>query len=96
MSANGDRGRPSDRATAPSSIGELRASVAAMLGEPADEIGLDDDLVLDWGLDSIRVMELVERLRGAGLDVAILELAERPTIRAWDALLSARTPGSQP
>ena len=80
----------------PGSLEELRAAVAAMLDEPADAVALDDDLVLDWGLDSIRVMDLVERLRAAGVEVTILELAERPTIRAWDALLTARASAAPP
>ncbi len=77
----------------PRTLDELHRTVAAMLDEPPDEVGIDDDLVLDWGLDSMRVMDFVERLRASGMDIAILDLAERPTIRAWDALLTARASG---
>jgi aryl carrier-like protein len=74
----------------PRSLDELHGAVAAMLDEPVADISIDDDLVLDWGLDSMRVMDFVERLRARGADVAILDLAEQPTIRAWDALLTDR------
>ncbi|NRQ31991.1 isochorismatase [Nonomuraea sp. NN258] len=60
------------------SMAELRAQVAELLG---DTPGDDDDL-LDHGMDSIRLMTLADRL---GLD--FMELAERPTLRAWGELI---------
>jgi bifunctional isochorismate lyase/aryl carrier protein len=64
----------------------LRAQVDELLGEkPAD-----DENLLDLGLDSIRLMALVERLRVGGYDVSFVDLAERPTIAAWAALLKER------
>nr|ASV47083.1 isochorismatase [uncultured bacterium] len=62
---------------------ELHAEVVDLLGEP---VGADDDL-LDAGLDSIRLMSLVERLRAGGHQVSFVELAETPTVNAWAALL---------
>ncbi|MER7502212.1 phosphopantetheine-binding protein [Nonomuraea pusilla] len=57
---------------------ELRARVAELLGElPGD----DDDLI-DHGMDSIRMMALAERF---GVD--FMDLAERPTLRAWGELI---------
>jgi len=64
-------------------IDQLRTEVAEVLGEPV----ADDDDLLDAGLDSIRLMALVERLRAAGHEVSFVELAEQPTVAAWAALL---------
>lgn len=69
----------------------LRADVAALLGEPPSDIAPDDDL-LDLGLDSVRLMTLVERWRGEGAQVTFVELAEHRTLEAWCALL-APSPG---
>ena len=62
---------------------ELRSTVTALLDEP---VGGDDDL-LDAGLDSIRLMTVVERLNAGGHDVSFVDLAERPTLNAWAELL---------
>jgi bifunctional isochorismate lyase/aryl carrier protein len=61
----------------------LRATVADLLDEP---VGDDDDL-FDAGLDSIRLMTVVEHLRAGGHDVSFVDLAERPTLAAWVDLL---------
>ncbi|GAB3214057.1 phosphopantetheine-binding protein [Marinactinospora thermotolerans] len=65
---------------------QLRADVARVLGEPAETIGDDDDL-LDFGMDSIRLMSLVETWRRAGARTDFAELAEEPTLAAWTRLL---------
>lgn len=65
----------------------LRTDVADALGEPPDQIGDADDL-LDRGLDSIRLMSLVERWRGEGAEVGFIDLAETPTLEAWSRLLA--------
>ena len=59
-----------------------------MLGVPVEEIGADDNL-LDHGIDSIRIMSLVERWRRAGREVTFVALAEKPTPADWWAMLSA-------
>lgn len=61
----------------------LRAAVATRVGEA---VGDDDDLV-DVGLDSVHVMEIVEELQAAGHDVGFAQLAERYTLSEWFALL---------
>ena len=65
----------------------LRADVADALGEPPSDIGDADDL-LDRGLDSIRLMSLVERWRGEGAEIGFIDLAETPTLEAWSRLLT--------
>jgi bifunctional isochorismate lyase/aryl carrier protein len=79
-----------DRVPVPTTLDELRVLVAAMLGESPAEIGDEDDLLLDWGLDSMRVMGFVEDLVAQGLELRMVELAERPTLGAWHALITER------
>lgn len=71
----------------PSTVEELHAQIAEALDEPADSFGPDDDLV-DVGLDSIRLMTLVERWRAGGVRLGFVELAEQPTVHGWWALLN--------
>ncbi len=75
----------------PSSMQTLRVHVAALLNIDAAELQ-DDDSLLDWGLDSIRIMSLVERWRSAGADLTFMALAENPTLEAWWARLKAPEP----
>ncbi|MEJ9080842.1 MULTISPECIES: phosphopantetheine-binding protein [Gordonia] len=57
--------------------------LAEMLGVGPDELG-DDVNVLDMGLDSVRLMSLVERWRADGsVDVDLVTLAEVPEVGAW-------------
>ncbi|MFF2541827.1 phosphopantetheine-binding protein [Kitasatospora sp. NPDC058063] len=69
-------------------VERIRAEVADLLGEDPAEIPLDENLV-DWGLDSIRLMTLAGRWQEAGAEVAFVQLAERPAIEAWAELLGA-------
>jgi bifunctional isochorismate lyase/aryl carrier protein len=69
------------------SIAELRSQLANLLQCSPQEIGSEDNL-LDWGLDSIRLMSLVERWRQAGIEVSFTDLAERPTLANWSQLLA--------
>ncbi|AUX43228.1 isochorismatase [Sorangium cellulosum] len=72
-------------------LDRLRDDVAELLEQPAAAIS-DRENVLDLGLDSIRLMTLVERWRGAGIEVTFVELAELPTLAQWWELLSTRLP----
>lgn len=65
----------------------IRADVAELMQVSPEELA-DDENLLERGLDSIRIMSLVERWRSAGLEVTFVELAERPTLTDWFALLS--------
>ncbi|MDP3650496.1 MAG: isochorismatase family protein [Rhodoferax sp.] len=78
------------RARVPASKAELQSLVAASLHLPATEVQ-DEDNLLDWGLDSIRIMSLLEGWRRAGLDISFMALAEQPTLAAWWALLRGHT-----
>lgn len=64
----------------------IREEVAELLQVAPTELG-DDENLLERGLDSIRIMTLVERWRSAGAEVTFVELAERPALAEWFALL---------
>ncbi|GAA4982868.1 phosphopantetheine-binding protein [Kineococcus glutinatus] len=66
----------------PLSAEQLRTDVAELLATAPSEIGDDDDL-LDHGLDSVRLMMLVERWRAAGVETDFAGLAEEPTLGGW-------------
>ncbi|MFP2924911.1 isochorismatase family protein [Pyxidicoccus sp. 3LG] len=66
----------------------IREEVAELLQMSAAELR-DDENLLERGLDSIRIMTLVERWRSAGAELTFVDLAERPTLTEWFALLSA-------
>jgi aryl carrier-like protein len=65
----------------------IRADVADVLSLAPEEIA-DDAHLLDQGMDSIRLMTLVERWRDEGADVDLVDLAEQPTVAQWVALLA--------
>ncbi|MGH3586044.1 MAG: phosphopantetheine-binding protein [Pseudonocardia sp.] len=65
----------------------IRADVAALLGCTVGEIDPDEDL-LDRGVDSIRLMSLVEQWRQAGATgLEFADLAEQPVLRHWERLV---------
>ncbi|MFE4502178.1 phosphopantetheine-binding protein [Rhodococcus sp. NPDC056743] len=60
--------------------------VAEVLSMRAEQLGDDTDLT-DEGLDSVRLMMLVEQWRADGADADFAELAEEQTINAWVEVL---------
>ncbi|MGW8063104.1 phosphopantetheine-binding protein [Streptomyces ziwulingensis] len=67
----------------------IRTDVADCLGEDPTDIPVDENLV-DHGLDSVRVMALLERWRREhDVTASFADLAERPVIEAWASLLGA-------
>ncbi|MDC0707454.1 isochorismatase family protein [Stigmatella sp. ncwal1] len=75
------------RGGAPLSRQQIHADVVELLQQDA-ALG-DDENLLERGLDSIRLMSLVERWRNAGAEVTFVELAERPTLADWYAMLTS-------
>ncbi|MFF3099852.1 isochorismatase family protein [Viridibacillus arvi] len=67
----------------------LRIQIAELLGESPSDIDDNEDLV-NIGIDSIRMMSLVEILRGKGAEINFMQMAEKPTIAAWWELLSSQ------
>ncbi|MFC9328956.1 phosphopantetheine-binding protein [Kitasatospora sp. NPDC057015] len=71
-------------------LATLRADLADVTGERPEDIADDDDL-RDLGLDSIRLMSLVETWRARGVKVELtdlVEIAPVPTLRSWAAHLA--------
>lgn len=77
------------KALNPIDLEALRAEVAALLQLPASDLRADDNL-LYLGLDSIRLMSLVERWRVIDERITFVALAEQPTLAHWAALLSGK------
>ncbi|WP_281032916.1 phosphopantetheine-binding protein [Nocardia brevicatena] len=70
----------------------IRSDVSDVLGIPATAL-TDDTPLPDQGLDSIRLMSLVERWRAFGSTVTFADLAERPTLNDWAEFFTSRTDG---
>ncbi|KPC81900.1 MULTISPECIES: phosphopantetheine-binding protein [Streptomyces] len=67
----------------------IRHDVADALGEDPADIPLDENL-LDYGLDSVRIMALLGRWRrDHGVKADFADLAEQPAIESWAPLLEA-------
>jgi bifunctional isochorismate lyase/aryl carrier protein len=66
----------------------VRQQVAELLGESSSDIDDNEDLI-DRGLDSIRIMSLVETWRSKGANITFVKLAEGPRISAWWNLLAS-------
>ncbi|KAA6213415.1 isochorismatase [Streptomyces albofaciens JCM 4342] len=68
---------------------QLRNDVADVLGEDPADIPADENLV-DYGLDSVRLMALAGRWnRDHGIEVAVADLSEEPALEKWAVLLGA-------
>lgn len=70
----------------PFTLERMRADVARVIGEPPEEIGLDDNL-MDWGLDSMRLLTLVIDWNQAGLALDISELGQHTSLNGWWSLV---------
>jgi bifunctional isochorismate lyase/aryl carrier protein len=71
---------------APQNKQQLREIVLPLLDE--SDIPEDDENLIDYGLDSVRMMALAARWRKIHADIDFVMLAKNPTIDAWWALLS--------
>ncbi|MEU9594701.1 phosphopantetheine-binding protein [Streptomyces sp. NPDC048193] len=68
---------------------QIRSDIADCLGEDPADIPVDENLV-DCGLDSVRIMALLERWRrDHAVTADFADLAEQPAIEAWAPLLGA-------
>ncbi|QHM74827.1 Enterobactin synthase component B [Mixta theicola] len=65
----------------------LLALLAPMLDEDTQQLA-DDDNLLDYGLDSVRIMSLASRWRKEGHELDFVALVKQPTLAAWLALLN--------
>ncbi|CAN7695268.1 phosphopantetheine-binding protein [Pseudorhodoferax sp. LjRoot39] len=67
----------------------MRADVARMLREDPADIGLDDNL-MDWGLDSMRLLNLVLAWNEAGLQLDLSEIGAETSLSGWWKLVQQR------
>jgi aryl carrier-like protein len=72
-------------------IEQLRRELAELLEEGDAASIASDESLFDRGLDSIRLMMLVERFQQRGAPVSFGDLAEQPTLLAWATLLDAHS-----
>ncbi|WP_111979376.1 isochorismatase family protein [Algibacillus agarilyticus] len=73
----------------PTSYNELVAQVAALLELDQSEL-TDDDSLLDFGLDSVRMMSLVADWQTAGLNISFIDLAATPCLGQWWSILQKK------
>jgi bifunctional isochorismate lyase/aryl carrier protein len=66
---------------------DLRALILPLLDEESDDMA-DDENLIDYGLDSVRIMALATRWRKIRADIDFVALAKTPTINGWWTLLS--------
>ena len=69
----------------------MRAELAELLDEGDAASISSHESLFDHGLDSIRLMMLVERFQQRGALVTFGDLAEQPTLLAWATLLDAHS-----
>ena len=69
------------------SVNDIREQIQLLVPYDDIDIGKDDNL-LELGLDSMIVMQLVNQWREAGHDISFSQLLEIPTLSAWSGILS--------
>lgn len=67
---------------APLTLERMRADIAALVDEAPEELE-DDDNLLDWGLDSMRIFNLTVEWSQYGAELGFADLAEAPTLADW-------------
>ncbi|MFD5454046.1 phosphopantetheine attachment domain protein [Streptomyces olivaceus] len=77
----------------PITLDGFRTDLAECLFLKPGEVDLEDS-PLDSGLDSLRIVTLLERWQAAGADITFLDLAERTSFAQWWQLLTERTQGA--
>jgi len=61
---------------------QMRADIAEMLHESADAIQ-DDDNLMDYGVDSMRLLNLIVKWGEQGVEIDFADMAEAPTLANW-------------
>lgn len=67
----------------------MRADIARMVHETPDNIQLDDNL-MDLGLDSMRVLNLLVTWNETGIGLDFSEIAEHSTLEGWWSVVQKR------
>ncbi|UDQ76448.1 isochorismatase [Pectobacterium brasiliense] len=64
----------------------LRAHLLTLIDEEEDQFDEDENLI-DYGLDSVRMMSLLTEWRNQGVTLSFVDLARNPSLNAWWALI---------
>lgn len=66
---------------------DIDVLVSETLEIPISDIHESDNLA-DWGLDSVRLMTIADKLNASGKAIDFIMLAEKPTLKEWRELMA--------
>lgn len=74
-------------------MASLRKIILENIEVPESEFE-DDGNLIDYGLDSMKVFDIISMLQDEGIQIEITDLAQEPTLSAWWTLISEKSGAS--